>query len=347
MKIIKNRKYFYAISLTCILLGIVFMAINSFNKKGAFNLSIEFTGGTVVDVNLGHEYNEEDVKDLVIGVTNDKNAQVQKVVDSENYEVIVKIADKEMEAEEVTEDTTDVTEEPIEIASAEEETVTDDGLPSNEEVIEQVKAMYGEETSYTDLVLKAFELKYGTTNESIVEISNLSATVGDEMTNNAVFSVLIACICILVYISFRFNDTKMGLAAILALVHDVLIVLAFCAIFRLSIGNSFIAAMLTIVGYSINNTIVIFDRVRENSKGNNRAHKDLLVDKSVTETLTRTINTSVTTLVSVLALYVLGVDSIREFILPIIVGIVAGTWSSVTISGSLWYDMLHIGKKSK
>lgn len=337
MKVVEKRKISYIISLTVICLGLIFMAYNGLVKKtGIFNFGIDFKGGTVVEVDLGQESNIDEVKDLVLNVTGDTNAQVQEVIDSTH--VIVKLS-AEDKKEVTVEDTTEVVE-----TEEVEEVVETEGLLSNDEVVEKVLAQAKDGDKSSDLVLKAFEIKYGTTEDSLVQLEDFASTVGDEMTANALKSIFLACLAILLYVAYRFRDIKMGFAAILALCHDVLVVLAFAAIFRLSIGNSFIAAILTVVGYSINNTIVIFDRVRENAKGSARAHKNTLVDKSVKETLTRSINTSVTTLVSVLALYFLGVDSIREFILPIIVGLVAGTFSSIAIAAPLWYDLIYIGK---
>ncbi|MCQ2979398.1 MAG: protein translocase subunit SecF [Clostridia bacterium] len=332
MKVVEKRKISYIISLTVICLGFIFMAYNGLvNKTGIFNFGIDFKGGTVVEVDLGQETDINEVKDLVLAVTNDKNAQVQEVIDSNH--VIVKLSAADEKEEAIEETSEEVVEE-----------TTEEKDYSNDEIVSKVLAEAKESDKPADLVLKAFELKYQTTDESLIQLEDFASTVGDEMTKNALTSILLACLAILIYVAYRFRDIKMGFAAILALCHDVLVVLAFAAIFRLSIGNSFIAAILTVVGYSINNTIVIFDRIRENAKGSARAHKNTLVDKSVKETLTRSINTSVTTLVSVLALYVLGVDSIREFILPIIVGLVAGTFSSIAIAAPLWYDLLYIGK---
>ncbi len=151
---------------------------------------------------------------------------------------------------------------------------------------------------------------------------------------------MIATVCMLIYIWIRFKDVRFATSAVAALVHDVLVVLAFYAAARVSVGNTFIACMLTIVGYSINATIVIFDRIRENMA--ERKKKDTLedvVNASITQTLTRSIYTSLTTFVMVAVLYVLGVASIKEFALPLMVGIVCGAYSSVCITGALWYIM--------
>ena len=171
-----------------------------------------------------------------------------------------------------------------------------------------------------------------------ITAETISSTISSEMKNDAIIAVLIATICMLLYIWFRFKDIRFASSSVIALVHDVLVVLAFYAIVKVSVGSTFIACMLTIVGYSINATIVIFDRIRENL-GTSRNTKELeeLVNRSINQTLSRSIFTSLTTFIMVAALYVFGVTSIREFALPLMVGIVCGAYSSVCITGALWY----------
>ena len=166
------------------------------------------------------------------------------------------------------------------------------------------------------------------------------------MRRDAVIAVIIAIILMLIYIWFRFSDLRFAASAVLALCHDVLVVFACYALIRISVGNTFIACMLTIVGYSINATIVIFDRIRENLK--TRTKKDELsdiVNRSITQTLTRSIYTSFTTFITIAMLFILGVPSISEFALPLMVGIVAGGFSSVCITGPLWYMMRQGAEK--
>ncbi|MBR6667221.1 MAG: protein translocase subunit SecF [Clostridia bacterium] len=169
------------------------------------------------------------------------------------------------------------------------------------------------------------------------DVSYVGPIAGATLIKNAVTSVLIATVLMLIYIAWRF-DFHSGLAAVLALVHDVTVMLAFMVIFRdlVELNSSFIAAALTIVGYSINDTIVVFDRVRENAKTKPEMSRRDLVDLSISECLGRTIMTSITTLVTILALYILGVPAIKEFALPIIVGVIAGTYSSNLLSGYIW-----------
>lgn len=186
--------------------------------------------------------------------------------------------------------------------------------------------------------------------ETTISAENISSTVSREMRTDAVIAVLIATVCMLIYIWFRFKDIRFGASAVLALIHDVLVVLAFYAISRITVGTTFIACMLTIVGYSINATIVIFDRIRENIGDTEKENKEELaeiVNKSITQTLTRSIYTSLTTFMTIAVLFAVGVPSIREFALPLMIGIVCGAYSSVCITGSLWYVMKTRGRKAK
>ena len=184
--------------------------------------------------------------------------------------------------------------------------------------------------------------------ESKITAENISSTVSNEMRRDAVVAVVIAGIFMLLYIWFRFKDIRFATSAVLALMHDVLVVAAFYAVSRISVGNTFIACMLTIVGYSINATIVIFDRIREEMHYQSRT-TDLqdMVNRSITQTLTRSIYTSVTTFIMVAVLFIMGVSSIREFAAPLMVGIVCGGYSSVCITGALWYVMKVRTEKKK
>ena len=172
---------------------------------------------------------------------------------------------------------------------------------------------------------------------SLVETENISGTVSGEMKQDALVAVLIATVCMLIYIWIRFKNFGFAASAVTALVHDVLVVITLYAVARVSVGNTFIACMLTLVGYSINATIVIFDRIRENiAEKQEKESYEELVNKSIAQTFTRSINTSLTTLFMVVALWIFGVESVKEFALPLIVGVVCGAYSSVCITGSLW-----------
>lgn len=185
--------------------------------------------------------------------------------------------------------------------------------------------------------------------EKDITTENISSTVSSEMRVDAIIAVAIATVFMLLYIWLRFKDIRFATSAVVALIHDVLVVLAFYVIARISVGNTFIACMLTIVGYSINATIVIFDRIREEMKTKKRGEElDVLVNRCITRTLTRSIYTSLTTFVMVAVLFIMGVSSIKEFALPLMVGIICGAYSSVCITGALWYVMkTKIGKKSE
>ena len=170
-----------------------------------------------------------------------------------------------------------------------------------------------------------------------ITTETISSTVSSEMKSDAILAVLVATLCMLLYIWLRFKDIRFGASSVIALIHDVLVVLAFYAIVRVSVGTTFIACMLTIVGYSINATIVIFDRIRENM--NNMGKKESLeemVNASITQTLSRSVFTSLTTFIMVAALYIFGVSSVKEFALPLMAGILCGTYSSICITGALW-----------
>ncbi len=177
--------------------------------------------------------------------------------------------------------------------------------------------------------------------KSSITAESISSTISNEMRADAVIAIIVAAVCMLIYIWIRFSDVRFAASSVLALVHDVLVVLAFYAIARVSVGNTFIACMLTIVGYSINATIVIFDRIREKIKSMHDAHDPAelkgMVNEAVTQTLSRSIFTSLTTFIMVACLYVLGVSSIKEFALPLMVGILCGTYSSICLAGAMWF----------
>lgn len=172
---------------------------------------------------------------------------------------------------------------------------------------------------------------------SQITSETISSTISDEMKSDTLLAVFVSMICMLIYIRIRFSDIRFGISSILALLHDVLVVLAFYAAAKISVSNTFVACMLTIVGYSINATIVIFDRVRENMAAASKEDLKVTVNKSITQTMSRSIFTSLTTYIMVAVLYIMGVTSIRDFALPLMVGIVCGAYSSVCLAGSFWY----------
>ncbi len=215
---------------------------------------------------------------------------------------------------------------------------------SNQVIIKTRTLNVEERQEFSDVMVTNFGVDAGS-----ITAETISATISSEMQSDAVKAIVVSTILMLLYIWFRFKDIRFGASAVAALVHDVLVVLAFYAIVKISVGNTFIACMLTIVGYSINATIVIFDRIRENLKEmRNKDDLQDLVNRSISQTLSRSIFTSLTTFFMVAALEVFGVSSIREFALPLIAGIICGTYSSICLTGALWYVLrTKVGQKAK
>lgn len=279
MNIVKNRRIYLIISLVIIVIGLGMMAI-----KG-LNYGIEFTGGTVINIDAGKFIEADDVKELT-----DK-------IDS-NMSVIHSGKDKKS----------------IVIKSALN--------ISNKEI-----------TSLSKDFKDNYEI-----DSSNITAQTVGPSIGKETRDKAVLSTIIATVLMLAYITIRFEFT-LGISAIIALVHDVLVTLSIYAIFRLPVNASFIAAILTIVGYSINDTIVIFDKIRENMRFNSRLKLEEIIDTSIHSSLRRTINTTITTLISVVVLYIIGVEDIKILALPLILGMLSGTYSSIFIAPTLWYDI--------
>lgn len=291
MKIVENRKKFFAASLIVIIIGFAAMIFNAQAGRGAFQYDVEFTGGTSFDLDLGQEYKQEDLQKIITDVTGQDSPQIQQVIGTN--EVTVKIQS---------------------IDSATRETLT-------------------------NAILEAYP------NAVMGEVNDVSGTVSHEMQTAAIKATLIAAVAMLLYISLRFHDFRAGGSAIIALLHDVLIVLTAYAVFRIPVNNTFIVVLLTILGYSINATIVIFDRIRENKSAFHANQTAEKINKSISQTLARSINTSLTTFFTVGAIYVLGVPALKEFALPMMIGILAGAYSSVCISGSVWYVLLPKNEK--
>lgn len=192
----------------------------------------------------------------------------------------------------------------------------------------------------TNEILSTFNLK----DDSLLSTVKINGTVSGRLIADSLKAIFIAIILMLIYITIRF-DLQSGASAVLALAHDVLIMLGFYALFGLTVNTSFIAAILTILGYSINATIVVFDRVRENNRTMRKASFDAIADDAIKNSYFRAINSSLTTLFTIGVLYIMGVDSIREFSLPIIVGIVAGTYSSLFIAAPFWAWWKNVSAK--
>ena len=313
---------------------------------GATQLSYgALTNSTIVEKGLDVEYSGGYIAEFEIGEEFDSAAATEAIKSAlaENFSLIDAVAlryDAAAEAEtaetaetetETTETETTETETEAE-AEAETEEVEESG--TNLRVLVNID---DQASQVRGLLEKEMTAKYE--NFRFVSVDHVSAIAGRDLLGNAVKALLIAFACMLIYIAIRF-DVFSGLAALFGLIHDVLIMCSFMVFFRgvFQVNSSFIAAVLTIVGYSINNTIIIFDRIRETAKkpGYTQKPRMEIVEDSVANTLSRTINTSLTTLITLVALYVFGVDSIREFAFPLIVGMLAGTYSSVLLSGQVW-----------
>ena len=207
-------------------------------------------------------------------------------------------------------------------------------VEGNNQVIFKTSELTEEQSAKIDDLLKSQFKATEVDNQSI------SSTISGEMKKDAIVAIAVSSVLMLLYIAFRFSDVKFGVSAVLALVHDVLVVFAAYSIGTLSVGNTFIACMLTIVGYSINATIIIFDRIRENMRTqDSKESLEELVNKSIGQTFTRTIYTALTTFIMVFVLFVMGVTSLKEFTFTLMLGIVCGAYSSVCITGPLWYTM--------
>ena len=285
MKFVKNAKKCLILSAAILLLGLV---VGVF--MGGFNLGIDFTGGSLLTVNIGSEFEAGKIN------------QALNEAGETGYTVLKSSAGE-----------------------------------SNEQTYAQIRlhprATEEEDTAQRDVIMEKIKAQYPQAQMSNVE--RVGATASMDLIKNALLAVVVASVLILIYIWIRF-EMESGFAAVLCLIHDVLIMLAFVCIFRIEINSTFIAAVLTIIGYSINNTIVVFDRIRDNRALEPKQTMENQTDLSIKETLTRSVFTSLTTLLTISALCVLGSDSIRSFTLPIIAGLLAGTYSSIFLAGPLW-----------
>lgn len=212
---------------------------------------------------------------------------------------------------------------------------------TSEEIVIKTKTL---DTDTRDQVFVALQSAYNIADTDILSVDNVDPVMGADIRDAAILAALLAVLLMLVYIAIRF-DFKSGVAAVIALVHDLLVMLSFYVILQIPLNMNFIAAALTILGYSINATIVIFDRIRENRKMLRKATFGEIVDTSIHQTITRSLNTTITTLITIVLLIFLGVDSIRNFAIPITIGILAGLYSSVCISGPIWSRLMGTEKK--
>ena len=286
---IKHRKIFYIVSVSIIVIGLLWSVIFG------MNYGIDFTGGTTIQVDLGKQVAIEDVEKTL-----------------KDYELDPQIIYA--------------------------------GEGNTQVVIKTIKSL---DNAGRNEVINTLEQAYGITEDDVLASEQFGPSVGDELKENALKAIIIASIGMLIYIIFRFKSWKYGFSAVAGVVHDVLIVIAFYAIFGFTVNNPFIAAILTLVGYSINDTIVIFDRIRENKALHTRDNSEVNIDRSINQTLNRTIMTSLTTLVVMVPLCIMVSSSIREFIIPLMVGVIVGCCSSIFICSPLYYDLCKKDEGSK
>lgn len=284
MKIIENRRKFFLGSALVITIGLIVILVNGITGRGFFNLDVEFSGGLSMNIDLGQDFNNDDITEIIIDVTNQTAPQLQRIQNTNQVAIKIRSVDAETRI----------------------------------------------------ALVDAISEKYGI-DESNFDISDISATVSGEMQKNAIKAIAIACVLMLLYVSIRFKGITTGTSAILTILHDALFTAVCYGVLRIPINNSFIAVILTIIGYAINNNIVVLDRIRENKKIIRRIPFGDLIDKSINQSLRRCLFTSATTLLTITTLYLLGVPSIKEFSLPIILGLLCGTYSSICFSGSLLY----------
>lgn len=278
--IMKHYPKFMALSGLIIVIGIVM-----FVACGGFVTDIDFAGGTMIKLDMGKEFDVNELEKVVKDTTG-ATPTVQTSLDANNYEATIKVTN--LDAEQRTK------------------------------------------------LLSAIEEKFGLTGEFMLANETITPLVSSEIIYNALLAIVIASVLILIYIAIRFAFAP-ALAAIISLVNSVLIMIAYYAIFRQPVNASFIAALLTIIGYAINDTIVTFDRIRENKRFAKKETFKEICDKSIKQTLSRTINTSLTTLFVLIVLAIFGESTIRAFVIPLIVGVIAGTYSSIFVATPMWY----------
>lgn len=286
---IKHRKVYYIVSVSIIVIGLLFMMI------GGMNYGIDFTGGTNIQVEMGKQVDIADVEDVL-----------------KDYDL--------------------------------DPTIIYAGEGNTQIVIKTIKSLENAERAD---VIETLGTEFGVTQDDVLASEQFGPSVGDELKANAVKAVIIAAIGMLIYIIFRFKSWKYGLSAVVGVAHDVLMVIAFYAIFGFTVNNPFIAAILTLVGYSINDTIVIFDRIRENKRIYNKDNNETNIDRSLNQTLNRTIMTSMTTLVVMIPLCIMVSSSIREFIIPLMVGVIVGCLSSIFVCSPIYYDLCRNEETTK
>jgi preprotein translocase subunit SecF len=283
--ITRHLKWYIIGASVIIVIGLIFGII-----YGGLNLGIDYTGGTLMTVDMGKEYNVNDVRDVLAANGFADAPVVTSVSNTGAHDAIIRMQER--------------------------------GTPEEQRVVREN-------------IIKGLQAKYPDAKQSNAQ--RVGGVASSELVRNTMLAILVASVLILLYVGIRFKLIA-GVAAVTALLHDILIMTAFVIIFRIQVNSPYIAAVLTILGYSINDTIVVFDRIRENEpkfypKILNRFE---LTDLSIKQTMVRSINSSMTVLMSTVALYIFGVDSIKEFALPMIIGIVSGTYSSIFVAAPIW-----------
>ncbi len=349
--IVKNRKIFLSIAAVLVLVSIASLIFRG------FNLDTDFAGGMAVTYEIAEAFTVSDVQEIVDKALGD--SQSPSSVQQSGDEVVIKFGfDNSLETDEERSDfsmnkvaaITKALEEKYGAPVVEEdnnEAAAQENNAENADAENQNAAADNTEAAAADNAAgdQAATVTAGVVlkNQDIVSPSS-----GRELARSAIMMSLLACLAILLYVSFRFEFTS-GVVAVLALAHDVLILLGIYSLLQWSVDTNFIAAVLTVLGYSINNTIVIMDRIRENTRHARKETYGDIANSSIMQTMTRSINTTVTTLLTIGMVYILGVPSIQAFSLPIIIGIVVGFYSSVFVSGplwALWRDSAVKGKKA-
>lgn len=351
----KNRWKFAIIPAAIIVIGIIFGIIHQ-SHEGYFNFDVEFIGGTRMQIDLKQTFDNDEIAALVQEATPDAtvNATVQKG-ENDNI-VIIKVpslgdaavtdgdaagtsADDQLKNQVLTALKNKYNGETVN-ALKEKYTITEETVtPEN---IGELKEKY----SITDEDAAAFADKY-LTDDNVISVNSASASFGQEVQRKAILFTLIAIICILIYIAIRF-EWRSAVMAVIALAINVLIMASVYTVTYIPLNTTFIAAMLTVIGYSINNTIVIFDRIRENQKTRKKDESIAsMVDRSIMETMGRTINSTITTLITIVLIYILGASSIRDFSLPLIIGIVAGAYTSIFLASTFWAAWKESEMKAK
>ncbi|MBC6679136.1 protein translocase subunit SecD [Zhenpiania hominis] len=284
---IKHRKIFYIVTVAIMVVGLAFGVVRG------LNYGIDFTGGTMIQVDMGKQVAVSDVEKSI----EKYNLDPEIIYSGENNQEIV---------------------------------------------IRTMEALNSDErTEVLDTLKADFEI----TDDDVIAQELFGPSVGKELRNNAILAILLSALCMLIYIRIRFSEWKFGGAALLGVLNDVLLVVAFYAIFHVQVNNPFIAGILTVVGYSINDTIVVFDRIRENLRYSRKGGTEELIDRSITQTLGRSLMTSFTTLIVMVPLMILTGEAVREFTLPLMVGVLAGACSSITICSPLYYEFSKRARK--